>query len=186
MTTATRTRLDTGERIALGWGFAEAVLFFVIPDVFLTLVAIQFGFRRSLRLALVATAGAVAGGLAMYGWASLHPASVYAAVEFLPGIDGAMVQAVQVDVAAHGNAALLAGPWQGTPYKLFAAASGDLGLSPISLALLTIPGRLARFAVSVAVASYLRWFFARWITEKAMIGLWAMFWVLVYVGYWLG
>ena len=120
----------------------------------------------------------------MYGWAALHPAAAFAAVELLPGVDAAMVDAVQADVAAHGNAALLAGPWQGTPYKLFAAASGDLGLSSIGLALLTIPGRLARFAFSVAAASYLRWFLTRWISAKATIGLWATFWLLVYTAYW--
>ena len=185
MTTATRSRLGAEDRIAFGWGFAEAFLFFVIPDVFLTLIAVRFGFRRSFRLALVATVGAVLGGLVMYGWAAIHPASAYAAVELLPGIDAAMIQSVQADVSAHGNPALLAGPWQGTPYKLFALASGDLGFSSVGLALLTIPGRLARFAVSVAVASYLRWFLTRWLSPKAMISLWATFWALVYAAYWL-
>lgn len=185
MTTATTPRLRTDDRIAFGWGFAEAVLFFVIPDVFLTLIAIRSGFRRSLRLALIATAGAVLGGLATYGWAAIHPASTLAAMEVLPGIDPTMVDAVQADVATHGNAALLAGPWQGRPYKLYALSSGDLGLSALGLAMLTIPGRLARFAVSVAVAAYLRWFLARWIPQRAMIALWSSFWFLVYAAYWL-
>jgi hypothetical protein len=133
----------------------------------------------------VATAGAVLGGLVICGWATLHPASAFAAMELLPGIDPPMIDAVQGEVAAHGTTALLAGAWQGRPYKLYALASGDLSLSPLGLALWTIPGRLARFAVSVAIASYLRWFFTRWIPEKAMIGLWAGFWLLVYTGYWL-
>ena len=184
MTTPIRSRLETGDRIALGWGFAEAVLFFIIPDVFLTLVAIRFGFRRSWRLAVLATAGAVVGGLVVYAWASLDSASATSAIELLPGIDPSMVEAVNADVAANGNAALLAGPWQGRPYKLFAAASGELGLSAISLALLTIPGRLARFAISIALASYLRWIFTRWIPEKVMLTTWAAFWIVVYTGYW--
>ncbi len=96
-----------------------------------------------------------------------------------------MVEAVGADVAANGNAALLAGPWQGRPYKLFALASGNLGLSAIGLALLTIPGRLARFAVSIALASYLRWFFSRWIPKKVMLTTWAAFWILIYSAYWL-
>jgi hypothetical protein len=96
-----------------------------------------------------------------------------------------MIDAVKGDVAAESNLSLLAGPWQGRPYKLFAAASGDLGLSVAGLALITIPGRLARFTVSVGVAAYLRWSFARWLTEKTMIRLWAAFWLLVYTAYWL-
>ncbi|NNF89549.1 MAG: hypothetical protein HKM97_13555 [Acidimicrobiia bacterium] len=185
MTTALRSRPETNDGVAFGWGFAEAVLFFVIPDVFLTFCAVRFGLRRSFRLALLATAGAVVGGLLVYGWAGVHPASAYAAMELLPGIDATMVETVRTDVATHGAAALLAGPWQGTPYKVFAAASGDLGLSPVGLALLTIPGRLARFLVSIAVAAYLRWFLTRWISQDAMISLWAAFWILVYTAYWL-
>ncbi len=185
MTTVALTKLDRSDRVAFGWGFGEAVLFFVIPDVFLTLMAIRFVFRRSVRLAMIATMGAVMGGLVIYGWAALHPTSVFAAMELLPGIDSSMVDVVRSDVARSGNVALLAGPWQGRPYKLFAAASGELGLSPFGLALLTIPGRLVRFIVAVSVASYLRWFFARWVRERAMIAAWAGFWLLGYAGYWL-
>lgn len=185
MTTRTRSRLQPDERMAFGWGFGEAVLFFVIPDVFLTLVAVRFGFRRSFRLAVIATVGAVLGGLLTYGWAALHAESAFAAMELLPGIDRSMVDSVQHEVATHGNRALLAGPWQGQPYKLFAAASGDFGLSLIGLALLTIPGRLVRFAISAGGASYLRWFLSRWISDKTMLGLWAAFWMLVYLAYWL-
>ena len=184
MTIVAPRRVRTGDRLAFAWGFGEAVLFFVIPDVFLTLVAIRFGFRRSFQGAVIATAGAVVGGLVVYAWAAVDPAFLTSAMQLLPGIDQSMINAVGADVATNGNGALLAGPWQGRPYKLFALASGDMGLSPISLALLTIPGRLARFAVSVAVASYLRWFFARWMSEQTMIGLWAGFWALIYAGYW--
>ena len=184
MTVAAPIRVQSGDRLAFAWGLGEAVLFFVIPDVFLTLVALQLGFRRSLRAALIATAGAVVGGLVVYAWAASDPASITSAMQLLPGIDTSMIDSVGVDVASDGNAALLVGPWQGRPYKLFALASGNLGLSPIGLALLTIPGRLARFTVSVAIASYLRWFFSRWIAEKAMLALWAAFWMLVYAAYW--
>ena len=186
MTTLVDSSRRSADRVGFGWGFGEAVLFFIIPDVFLTLLAVRFGFRRALRPALLATAGAVLGGLLVYGWAALHPVSAFAAMEALPGIDTAMVEAVRADVATHGNPALLAGPWQGRPFKLFAAASGDFGLSAVGLALLTIPGRLVRFLFAIAFASYLRWVFARWIPEKTMVGLWAAFWVLVYAGYWLG
>ncbi len=185
MRTSLETRLGPSDCIGLAWGFAESVLFFVIPDVFLTLLAVRLGFRPALRPALLATVGAVVGGLLVYGWALLHPASAFAAMEALPGVDHAMVQAVRSDVAAHGNLALLAGPWQGRPYKLYAAASGDLGLGAAGLMLLTIPGRLVRFLVSISMAAYLRWFFARWVPERAMIAVWAGFWLLVYGGYWL-
>ncbi len=48
--------------IAGAWGMAEAVLWFVVPDVFLTWVAMRRGVRPALRLSLVAVAGAIGGG----------------------------------------------------------------------------------------------------------------------------
>lgn len=179
----TRTRHD--DRIAIGWGFAEALLFFVIPDVFLTLMALRRGTRRSLRLAILAAAGAVAGGLLAYGWGAVHAASALGVMELLPGIDRSMIDAVRGDVVAEGNQALLFGPWRGQPYKLFAVASGELGLSAVGLAMLTMPGRLARFVVSVGFAGYVRWLFGRWVSERVLVTAWALFWVVVYAGYWL-
>ena len=182
--TATRHRWE--DRAGFAWGLGESVVFFVIPDVFLTLLAVRFGARRALRPAILATVGAVLGGMLVYSWASWHPSSAFGAMEALPGIDTTMVDMVRGDVAAHGNMALLAGPWQGRPYKLFAAASGELDLSLVGLVLLTIPGRLGRFLLSVSVAAYSRSLVAGRIPAHAMIVLWAGFWLLVYAGYWFG
>lgn len=174
------------DRVAFAWGCAEAVLFFVIPDVFLSLVAIRFGFRAGWRAALATTAGAVVGGLAVYLWAAFAAESVFAVMNLLPAVDLEMIESVRRRTAEHGTVALLGAPWQGVPYKLHAAAAGELGLGALNLALVTIPGRLARFAASVAVAAYLRWFFARWLPRGVMLGAWALFWVVTYGVYWFG
>ncbi len=50
--------------LGLFWGFAEATLFFIVPDVLLTLVAL-FSFRRSAQLMACILVGAVAGGSVM-------------------------------------------------------------------------------------------------------------------------
>lgn len=174
------------DRIAFVWGLAEAVLFFVIPDVFLTLLAIRVGFRTSWRAALWATAGAVVGGLFVYVWATLDPVAVFSLMNLLPGIDAEMIEAVRHQTADSGTAALLGGPWQGIPYKLYAVASGELGLGALSLVLWTVPGRLVRFLIAIAAASYLRMFFGRWVSQPLMVTAWALFWLAVYLGYWFG
>lgn len=170
--------------IALGWGFAEATMFFIVPDVFLTHVAIRKGFRRSLRAALIATAGGIIGGLILFQWATVDPAGVFAAMDAVPAVDAEMISTVRADVASKGNASLVTGPLRGQPYKLFAAASGELGLSAFGLAMLTIPGRMGRFLLAIGVAAYLRWVFSRWLSERVMLGFWAALWLLVYGVYW--
>ena len=50
------------------WGFAEATLFFIVPDVWLTLIAVRRGLVPALAACGWALAGALAGGLAMYAW----------------------------------------------------------------------------------------------------------------------
>ena len=52
--------------IAGGWGLAEATLFFVVPDVWIGLLAL-FGWRAGLRAVALAVAGALLGGALMYG-----------------------------------------------------------------------------------------------------------------------
>ena len=60
--------------VAFLWGWSEATLFFIVPDILLTLLAL-----RSLRTALVAcvwaSVGAIVGGAMTYDYANLHPAS---------------------------------------------------------------------------------------------------------------
>lgn len=179
-------RTRRAERVAFGWGAAEAMLFFVIPDVFLTLLALRSGIRISWRAALWATVGAVVGGVAMFVWAAMDGSTVFSVVNLLPGIDTEMIETVRRRVGESGTVALVAGPWQGIPFKLYAAAAGELGLSVWSLIAWTVPGRLARFTLSIAVASYLRWFFSRWLSLRVLTTAWALFWLAVYTGYWFG
>src|SRR5436190_634460 len=65
----------TGIFAAVAWGFAEATLFFIVPDVLITLIAL-FSFKKSALAMLLATLGAVVGGALMFQWAL---ASSYAA-----------------------------------------------------------------------------------------------------------
>jgi membrane protein YqaA with SNARE-associated domain len=170
--------------VAFGWGVAEAVLFFVIPDVFISYVAVRRGWRRGLALSLVATAGAVAGGLAAYAWGATSFDTAAAVFEWLPAIDGAMIERVRNEVADRGLVATFAGPLRGQPYKLYAAAAGDAGADAVHLALITVPARLGRFMVSAWAAGWLREHTARWLPERAALAVWAGFWLLVYVAFW--
>lgn len=171
-------------RIALGWGFAEAILFFVIPDVFLSYAAVRKGWRRGLVLSVWATIGAIGGGLIVYAWGALDYVSSVAAMQHLPAIDGQMTATVYEEVARDGLPATLRGPLRGQPYKLYAAAAGSLGLHPLGLLLITIPARIVRFILSAFAAGWLRERTEAWISDRVALVVWAVFWTVVYAGFW--
>ncbi len=165
---------------------AEAVLFFIIPDVFLTFVAVRSGIKRGLEATAWAVLGAIVGGLIAFGWGSLDVGSANSAMAMLPAVDREMIADVETQVADHGPSALVSGPLGGRPYKLYAAASGAVGASPLALALWTIPGRLWRMALITAVAGWA----ASWARRRTRLpawtpmATWLFSWVLVYVVFW--
>lgn len=172
------------DTIAAGWGLAEALLWFVVPDVFLTWVAVRHGVGRGLRLTVMAVAGAVVGGLIAYAWGAQWPEAGATAMSWLPGIDRAMVEWVADEVAAKGSVALLDGPRQAQPYKLYALAAGEQGVGVLALAWWTIPGRIVRFAVSSIAAGLAGHAARRWLSERFALAAWAVLWVAVYVVLW--
>jgi membrane protein YqaA with SNARE-associated domain len=131
--------------VALGfvWGFAEATLFFVIPDVIIAWAALS-DWRSGLRMLLAAISGALAGGLILYAVAATRPEAALAAVEAVPFVHQAMIARVADDYRREGSRAILFGPGHGIPYKVYAALAPPV-VDPLSFALLSIPARLERF-----------------------------------------
>jgi len=130
------------------WGFAEGTLFFIVPDVLITLIAL-FSVRRSLWCLLAALAGAVAAGMLMYGLATVYPEPVRAMVNGVPFVNDWMFDAVEQAYQQSGALALALGPLAGIPFKLYAALAPEhLGLGwfiPLS-----ILARLERFFITWA------------------------------------
>jgi membrane protein YqaA with SNARE-associated domain len=188
--TATRTPVAaTGRRprdgtVAFWWGAAEAVVWFVVPDVFLTWVAVRSGLRASPRLVVLAVAGAIVGGVLAYGWGAAAPGTARDAMERLPGVDVAMVEAVGADVEAAGPVALLKGPARGRPYKLYAAAAGEHGESLLLLVLWTIPGRAMRFLLASVGAAWAASIARRRLPESVVRLGWMVVWFGIYVALW--
>lgn len=140
-------------RVALAWGFAEATLFFIAPDVWLTLVA-----RERLRTGLIASlyslAGALAGGALIYWLGATHQQTLIGMMEALPAIGPAMLERVQATLLDQGASATLLGPLSGTPYKLYAAQAAHSGIGLIPFLLISIPARMIRFLLLTLASNY--------------------------------
>lgn len=139
--------------VAFAWGAAEATVFFVVPDVWLTRVATRDP-GRAARTCGSAVAGALVGGAATWAWARrTPPARSRGLLRRLPAISGAMVDRVDAEVAARGAVATLSGPARGVPYKLYARAAG-LHRSPLATFLAwSVPARTPRFLLVVGLAA---------------------------------
>jgi membrane protein YqaA with SNARE-associated domain len=180
-------RLGVGVRAAavacLLWGFAEATLFFVVPDVLLTLLALR-SLRRALWGCVFALLGALAGGAVMERWGSSDPAAALAAVDRVPFVPAASIERVREQLEGHGAPAVIAGAWMGRPYKLYAVQASAAGMSAAELLAVSVPARLLRFVFLAVVAHRLgRAIRARrgW---RWALGAWAAAWTLNYALYW--
>jgi membrane protein YqaA with SNARE-associated domain len=178
------TRSRSAAIIALGWGFAEATLFFVVPDVWIGLLAL-FSWRAGLRGVVWAVTGALIGGALMYGvGAQLDRDRSARLLDVVPAISTGMIEQVEAEMRERGPASMLLGPLRGTPYKIYARTAG-LQEQPLGAVLLwTIPARGARFVLVAAVAALYGWLVRR-ITLRTgwLIGPYLLAWTVFYVGY---
>ena len=169
--------------VAWMWGFAEATLFFIVPDVWLTIAG-----RHSLKTGMVAAGwalvDALVGGVVMFSWGHYHQSSVLQVLEFVPAVNHVMIGQVAQELRAQGVSALLFGPLQGIPYKLYAAQAHTSGIEMFLFLLVSIPARLLRFVLSVVVSyGVLKGLSALGIRLNALyvlIGFWSCFYLFYF------
>ena len=173
-----------GVALSFVWGFAEATLFFVVPDVLLSLVAI-LSLRSVWRHIAAAIAGALAGGALMFFWAQVNPHSARVAVNKVPFVTEQMFAHVDAGYQKSGIVTVYVGPMTGTPYKIYAVAAPPF-VSLASFVVATIPARGWRFTlvslVFAVCAGLLRKY---WNKSFRQLTLWhALAWMVFYGFYW--
>jgi hypothetical protein len=165
--------------LAALWGFAEATLFFLVPDVLLTWLAINLPLR-GLRGCYWALGGSLVGALLMIGWASAAPEAARSALLLVPGISPPLIETVRAQLVAEGLPALFLGPVQGIPYKVYVVESVALGLSPTMLLLVSVPARLLRFLLVTLLAIGLARGPLRRLSTRTLRILHVVCWVVFY------
>ncbi len=136
--------------LALLWGFAEATVFMIVPDVLLTWLALH-GTRPALIACLLALLGALAGGALMWTWGRLDVATAQRVLDVVPAISPELIAEVRDEVSERGATAVLLGPLAGRPYKVYAVESGGQGIGLPGFLAVSIPARLSRFVLLVVV-----------------------------------
>ena len=168
------------------WGFAEATVFFIVPDVLLGAVAL-FAPRAAPRLLAFTLAGALAGGALTYGVASeLRPSQSESVLDRVPTVKDSAIHRVEREMRDDGPRSIVYGPLRmGTPYKLYARAAAveDEGFG--SFFLWSIPGRLERMLPVTLVAALVGFLARGWIARRprAVLASYGALWLAVYVVY---
>lgn len=166
---------------AFAWGFAEATLFFIVPDVILSLVGLKRGVREGVLASVCAAVGAGLGGAVMCLWSDAVADDARAAVLALPAISENMVEAARASMAEHGwLLATFAGPISSTPYKVYAVLAPDAGAPMPLFALASVAARLPRFVLAAALASLARAWLAPRFSARTLLLLWAGGWIVFY------
>jgi membrane protein YqaA with SNARE-associated domain len=170
------------DAVALVWGFAEATFFFIVPDIFLSWVALHDR-RAAFRGCLWAAVGALFGGIVMLTLGRFDPAGARTFLEDVPAISPALVDRSAEMLDHQGSAALFTGMLTGKPYKVFAMLAGAKGLSlPIFLTM-SLAARLLRFGLVTALVAWLAHGPLRALSPRRKLLLYAVAWTTNYAIY---
>lgn len=166
------------------WGLAEATLFFIVPDVLLSAVALRDR-ALALRLCIWTLGGALTGGLAMYLWGQHDIEQATSALARVPAIGQSMLSSVSADLEQMGALATFLGPLTGTPFKIYAALSPEAGVSLLAFLLISVPARLIRFVLVAWLTSWLAATLLRDWSHRARLSLLLALWGGFYLVYFL-
>lgn len=168
--------------IAAVWGLAESTLFFIVPDVWLTRMALK-GMRPGLVACVWAIAGALVGGSLMYAWGEQAPASALAWMDRVPAVSVDLIERVRSGLERQGAMAALVGSFVGRPYKVYAVQAGSLDLGLWTFLLFSIPARAARFVLGVVFTRVVLATVGRGWSDETALRVLLGFWVVFYVGF---
>jgi membrane protein YqaA with SNARE-associated domain len=170
--------------LVFGWGFAEAIFFFVVADVAITLITARSGLLAGLNASLFATLGALFGGIIVYFWAGIDVEAIDRMFDWVPAISPGLIEAVRKETADNWEVAAFIGGFTGTPYKLYAAAAGDQAINLRALMGITVIARFSRFFAGALLAHGLTWILNRLGQGRWAVPLIVLFWIGFYAWYW--
>lgn len=171
------------QAVAALWGLAEATVFFVVPDVWISRLALS-SLRVALRGCACALAGALLGGVLLYLVGAQHEVALLTLFDRLPAIDPELIDRVRVQLRDWGGPGLLVGGFSGAPYKLYAVQAMSAGLDLPAFIASSVVARGARFvAVVVFVRCIVRWATPR-LGGAAVRRAWWIAWIAFYALYW--
>ena len=166
------------------WGLAEATLFFVVPDVLLTFVAL-YSPRRTPKLVASILLGSLAGGSLMFYMGARNPRQAEAMVLRVPFVSPAMIEKTHHGFERDGLWTLAKAPGNGIPYKVYCVQASRYANWGAFIAM-SVLARLERFAPFWIAAAALGTIFRTRIHRRPAFpaAMHVVLWILGYAWYW--
>jgi len=161
------------------WGIAEATVFFIVPDVMLSWVALQ-DYKRAMVACVWVLAGALLGGSVIWYLGTNDPEPLRHFFASLPAVNHAMIANVGQQLQQDGLLALFIGPLTGTPYKLYALEAGGAKFNLGLFLLISIPARLIRFVLVAGVTAGITAILRRSVSLRIIRAAHLLFWTGFY------
>jgi len=175
-------QISRNNLLAVVWGFAEATLFFIVPDVLLSWIALKSR-KRALLACLWVAAGALCGGALIWLLGRENPEAVRQIFTYLPAMTANMATDVHAQLEEIGLVALFIGPLIGTPYKIYAVEAASLGYGLGIFLLISLPARLLRFVIVSLITGTIANVLHPKLRQRHLRILLGVFWLLLYGTY---
>ena len=169
--------------IAVLWGIAEATVFFIVPDVWISLVAMRRGWKAGLLAACLACIGALIGGTMMYLWGRSDAEAARHVLDMIPAISPAMIWMTGYELNHSGLISMVLGAFTGVPFKIYAVEAGALGKGLGAFLGMAVIARLMRFVLGALIAAAAASVLRRFYSERTILSLLAGFWIIFYAWY---
>ncbi|CTQ52252.1 hypothetical protein LP7551_00769 [Roseibium album] len=164
------------------WGFAEATLFFIVPDVLISSLALS-SLRKALWACAIAALAASVGGLLVWFFAFNYPLATREILIHIPGISEGSFRSVEHLLTNGLYEGMVQGAFSGVPYKIFAAEAGASRQNPALFTLLSVAARLPRFVLVAFITWSLSHLVGGRLSIKNKLGLCLVLWAVFYIFY---
>ena len=155
------------------------------PDVFLSYLAIDKGWKTIAKAVLSTLVGALLGGGIMYLWARQDPSGARSFLDLVPLVTPEMIAAVKQNLEAQGLTGMVIAALTGVPYKIFAVQAATIPMPLSEFLLLSVPARLFRWLLVVLVAHQVAGFLRRYWSRNSLCLVLIAFWLLFYLLFFL-
>jgi len=165
--------------ISFLWSLFEAIFFFIVVDVFLSLVSLE-SLKNGFKALGFALLGAIVGGAIMYSLGFRNSSNIADYLKLLPDVDPKYLEEVKNSLQNNGLIVIFDGPIKGIPYKIYALYSGELELNFLNFILLSIPARAMRFLLTILISNFISKIIVKKVSLRGKQLIILLFWILFY------
>jgi len=170
--------------LALIWGFAEAIVFFVAPAVLVSYVALRHGVFQGLFIGVFVTGAATLGGVILYVAAGYQYAEIQGVLLQVPGVTAEGFRFARAEMKALDALAVLSAAYNTlVPFKLFAAEAKAAGVPAVTFILATLFHYLSRVFLAALVAGTAGLILKHFVRRRTLVAIWAAVWIVAYALY---